>query len=403
MTTFYDLYVFSAPDNCPATLHQQCFDYILMGLDQLPFTSLALLPLKTRQQLLWSLPIADVCLLEVTQFTKGMNMADYWSAIIHIDVEELGRHSECLDCRLENKLCSPCRWKTIIESTSAKEWVYAVIAAEAITNIGIMERLSPNNSFKASYSTVLAMTQLRNCKRDDLYTFLYATRKFYESDSSIWCTAEIACRFEFPQRYKKYADAIQTREESCQFYLMNAAERKFLLDAIVCCFGERKPRVLSTHRSLLCDISEEISDFLSDLKFFTCQIIEPFEEIPSLETALEEMAGLEVLHLQNGCDRFVWSSVSLDSLFGHIANQPFLSSINILAVSEGYHSYFEVSKDVLYNLKWALNQRSKDCNHHLSIQAGGLIILKNGKKRQHLDFTTIYNFCKKCPLADVMD
>ena len=46
---------------------------------------------------------------------------------------------ECLDCMLENELCSLCTWKTIIESTRAKQCVYAVIAAEAIIDIGTME------------------------------------------------------------------------------------------------------------------------------------------------------------------------------------------------------------------------------------------------------------------------
>ena len=133
------------------------------------------------------------------------------------------------------------------------------------------------------------------------------------------------------------------------------------------------------------EISEEISEFLSDLKFFTFQIIELLEEIPSLETALNGITGLEVLHIQNGCDTFVWLSVSLDSLFSHITNHPFLSSINILAASEGDHSHFKVSKDVLDNRKQALDQRSRSCNHHIAIQAGGIIILENGKNRKLLD------------------
>ena len=132
--------------------------------------------------------------------------------------------------------------------------------------------------------------------------FLYATRKFYGSDRSIlWHTAEIAYRFESPQRYKKYADAIQTHEESCQFHLTSAAE-----------VGGRKPRVLSTDRSLLGDISRGGVRFLEWPKvLFTCQIIEPFEEIPPLKASLDGITGLEVLHLQNG---FVWSSISLHSL-----------------------------------------------------------------------------------------
>ena len=68
-------------------------------------------------------------------------MDNYWRIVIHTDVSDLGCHSECFDCILENELCSPCRWKAIVEATTAKEWIYAVIAAEAITEIGIIVEL----------------------------------------------------------------------------------------------------------------------------------------------------------------------------------------------------------------------------------------------------------------------
>ena len=254
-----------------------------------------------------------------------------------------------------------------METTTAKEWVYAVIAAEAITEIGVMEELPPSSDCIALYSTVIAMQPIRNCKRDDLYTFLYAVRRFYQGDSSRWwITAGVACEFEFPSRYSKYAVPILTLEESRhqsnRFYLMDASERKSLLDAILCYFGGRKPHVLSTRRGLLGDISEEVTDFLNDLKFFTCQICEPQTELPSLETALKGTACLEVLLIQNRCNRFTWPSVSLDSLFTHITNQPFLATLSILAVSAGDHSYFELSKDVFHNLKQALNSTNCDCH-----------------------------------------
>ena len=84
MTSFCDIYVFDAPTNHPAPLYQQCFQYILMNLEQFPIASLALLPLKIRWNLLWNLPLADVCQLEITQFTSGMCMEKYWQTIVHI-------------------------------------------------------------------------------------------------------------------------------------------------------------------------------------------------------------------------------------------------------------------------------------------------------------------------------
>ena len=50
-----------------------------MNLDEFPVSHLSLLPLKTREDLLWRLPIADLCLLEDTAFIKGIqDMAEYW-------------------------------------------------------------------------------------------------------------------------------------------------------------------------------------------------------------------------------------------------------------------------------------------------------------------------------------
>ena len=53
------------------------------------------------------------------------------------------------------------------------------------------------------------------------------------------------------------------------------------------------------------------------------------------QDSIEGTACLEVSLIQNGCNRFTWPSVSLDSLFVHIINQPFLASLSILVVSEG--------------------------------------------------------------------
>ena len=52
------------------SLAQQCHTYIMMHLEELPVRGhLSLLPLSTRKELLYHLPIADVCRLENTEFT----------------------------------------------------------------------------------------------------------------------------------------------------------------------------------------------------------------------------------------------------------------------------------------------------------------------------------------------
>ena len=61
------------------TLQQQCMQFILMNLEELPPSYLALLPLSIRKEILDRLPIADVCLLEETPFVDGLDLKVYWS------------------------------------------------------------------------------------------------------------------------------------------------------------------------------------------------------------------------------------------------------------------------------------------------------------------------------------
>ena len=56
-----------------------CENYIAKHLEEFPISYLSLLPLSIRKDLLWRLPIADVCLrLENSDFVKGLDMAAYW-------------------------------------------------------------------------------------------------------------------------------------------------------------------------------------------------------------------------------------------------------------------------------------------------------------------------------------
>ena len=62
-----------------------------------------------------------MCQLEATQFTNGTSMEKYWKTVVHTDVTELGGHSECIDCMLKKELCSPCRFKAMVEAITTKE------------------------------------------------------------------------------------------------------------------------------------------------------------------------------------------------------------------------------------------------------------------------------------------
>ena len=63
------------------SLVHHCQHYIVMYLEEFPVSHLSLLPLSTRRDLLWRLPVADVCLrLENTDFTTGLNMEFFWKS-----------------------------------------------------------------------------------------------------------------------------------------------------------------------------------------------------------------------------------------------------------------------------------------------------------------------------------
>ena len=61
------------------SLVHQCYHYVAMNLEKFSISNLSLLQIKIREELLWRLPIADICLLEDTEYVEGFqDMAAYW-------------------------------------------------------------------------------------------------------------------------------------------------------------------------------------------------------------------------------------------------------------------------------------------------------------------------------------
>ena len=117
---------------------------------------------------------------------------------------------------------------------------------------------------------VVTMQPIRNANCDDLYTF-FCHKKVYQGDRSRWCIAGVVCEFESPSRYCKYAvpfphyhlRSLTYTETMDTTRRMPQGGSPSLMQ--FSCFGERKPHVLSTRRGLLDNISEEMSDFLSEV------------------------------------------------------------------------------------------------------------------------------------------
>ena len=269
-----------------------------------------------------------------------------------------------------------------------------------ITKRGITQELPPSRDCygTALYSTVDTLQPIRNTKCDDLYAFLFAVRRFHQGDKQMVYGSSVRIQISITLLQVcgshtiiggiSYASQPSTLPNGC-------LREEILLDAVVSCFG-RKPRVVSTRRGLLDDISEEVSDFLNKVIFFSCLIYDPLTELPSLEMALKGPTSQEALIILNGCDRFMSPGVSLDSVLAHITNQPFIASLSVLTIGEGDHSYFKFSRKVFDNLQEAF--KSTSCNHHRSIQKSGAIIKENDQNIEKFDHhLTTYTFSQNCP------
>ncbi len=69
---------------CPfsaKSLEELCLTHVAMTLEQYSTDSLSLLPKGFRLQLLHKIPIIDVCRLEDTEFTSGINIESVWTAL----------------------------------------------------------------------------------------------------------------------------------------------------------------------------------------------------------------------------------------------------------------------------------------------------------------------------------
>lgn len=57
-----------------------CQNFIAMHLEEFPVSCLSLLPQFIRNALMWQLPLSDVCQLDNTNFTEGLDMVFYWKS-----------------------------------------------------------------------------------------------------------------------------------------------------------------------------------------------------------------------------------------------------------------------------------------------------------------------------------
>ena len=74
----------STQPGTPRLLQEQCFQYLIDHLEDIPVEALALLPAAIRRTLAVHLPVADILQLEQTRFASGLDMPGVWKEVCEI-------------------------------------------------------------------------------------------------------------------------------------------------------------------------------------------------------------------------------------------------------------------------------------------------------------------------------
>jgi hypothetical protein len=271
-----------------------------MHLEEFPVSHLSLLPLSERKRLLQRLPIADVCRLEDTSFTEGIDMAAYWKFPLE-------------PAEVENSDIFVQEWG---EAKFAKAALYGEVTSVIIGCLpkGFWYPFPSGNEF---------------VRTEDMIEFLYAVRRF----PSI--TYEFApnkgAEFNIPARYQDKA---------------NLFLKEDLIDAAMNCFGGELPKIL-TGAFIDDNSSLECMYFLRNLRFLSVTSVDWQQPtVSSMEFVLEVIkvaTNLEVLNLYgDDCDDYLKSKerVSLDDLCANLASHPtFWSTFRFFQIfpsSDGY-------------------------------------------------------------------
>ena len=99
----------------PSLLQEQCLQYLIDHLEDIPVEALALLPTAIRHTLAVHLPVADILQLEQTRFASGLDMPGVWKEV----------------CEIRHLLSRYPKLKEMFESEiEAKEFVITVVAYE---------------------------------------------------------------------------------------------------------------------------------------------------------------------------------------------------------------------------------------------------------------------------------
>ena len=274
----------------PEPLICQCQYYILMHLEEFPVSYLSLLPLSTRKELLWQLPVADVCLLEDTKFTEGLDMAAYCK--YPLDDQAFGVSS----------------WFGEDLERYAQEWDNTEYEREML--YGLLTTYAFGSDYLRNGDFYFRSPHVEDEQFKDASLFLYAIRKSGVHDG---------CVLKLPSRYSQITDK---------------HEKKLSVDEVMSCFGKGKgelPKIFA-EIGIFHNANLDYVHFLREVVYFGTLGF-PLEEqgLEFLKAVIKEAPNLEVLILDHWGEDDVW--LSLDDLCICLYSHPtFLSKFRQLTI-----------------------------------------------------------------------
>ena len=278
------------------SLAQQCHTYIMMHLEEFPVRGhLSLLPLSTRKELLYHLPIADVCpRLENTEFTAGIDMAAFWNSVWEhksVYIAESAYEKEDVKRYVQDK------WD---DMEYARETVYGIVASCVMGHITdikfrpVFPAVHPNCAEHEDFSWGMPVVM-----------FLYTLRTSCVHGS---------CQPPFPPRYKHYS---------------NKSEKDLTIYEVVKCFSHSKgefPRIFPELELLHINLDNVY--FLRNAVYLglTGHIFDE-QGFEFLKAVLQVATNLEVLLLCHWGDEDEWEVEFFDKFCASLStSQAFLSN-----------------------------------------------------------------------------
>ncbi len=305
--------------NLVESLVQQCYHYVAMHLEEFPIDHLSLLPLSKRRDLLWRLPVADVCLrLENTGFTEGVDMEAFWKYSWKYEQVEVAGSSHDNDI------------KGYFQTWNKAEYARAILYGLA-TTMAIGRLRDGEFSFHSPHYG-RDITGYHENRGMSIFPFLYAVRKPHSVQIYVHYRS---CYLIFPPRYLHKSD--KDDNDLTENEVMN-------------CFSSNGefPRIFPEISGVSVAIDPDLVYLFRNALYLAIEG-HPLDKftIEFLQAVLMEAVNLEVLILDNwrGHDNHEWEEKVFDEFCALLScSQTFLSNFRLFKICSSNSKGFIVSQ-----------------------------------------------------------